>query len=116
MISPDEIDSARQTILKVRVHRTIKGYLVAIAERTRRNKHVRLGMSPRASGHMLHAAQGLAALKGRDFVIPEDVVAVAGPVLRHRLILSPEARMEEKSAARVVDDVLEAIPLPTGVE
>ncbi|MFW6293860.1 MAG: AAA family ATPase [Spirochaetota bacterium] len=115
VVTPDEIATARETTRSVRVHREIKRYLVAIAERTRRNRHVRLGMSPRASGHLLHAAQGRAAIQGRDFVIPEDVKAVASPALRHRLILSPEARMEEKNPARIVEEVLEAIPLPTGL-
>ena len=113
--SPEEIALARGTIRSVRVHRDIKRYLVAIAERTRRNRYVRLGMSPRASGHLMHAAQGRAAVQGRDFVIPEDVREIATAALRHRLILAPEARMEEKRPVHVVKDVLEAIPLPTGI-
>ena len=72
-------------------------------------------MSPRASGHLLHAAQGMAAMQGRDFVIPEDVKSIATAALRHRIILSPEARMDEKSPTRVVEEVLESIPLPTGL-
>ena len=115
VIAPETIIEAREVTLGVRVHRDIKTFLVEISERTRRNKHVRLGMSPRATGHLLHAAQGRAVLNGRDYVIPEDVVSVADAVLRHRLILSPEARMEEKSAQRVVEDVLAAISLPTGI-
>lgn len=115
VVTPDEIAAARETTRSVRVHREIKQYLVAIAERTRRNRHVRLGMSPRASGHLLHAAQGMAAMVGRDFVIPEDVKSIATAALRHRIILSPEARMDEKSPTRVVEEVLEAIPLPTGL-
>ena len=71
--------------------------------------------SPRASGHLMHAAQGRAAAQGRDFVIPEDVREIATAALRHRLILAPEARMEEKRPVDVVKDVLEAIPLPTGI-
>lgn len=115
VVTPEEIAAARETTRSVRVHNEIKQYLVAIAERTRRNRHVRLGMSPRASGHLLHAAQGMAAMQGRDFVIPEDVKDIATASLRHRIILSPEARMDEKSPVRVVEEVLEAIPLPTGL-
>ncbi len=115
VISPQDIIDARAAALGVRVHGDIKTFLVEIAERTRRNKHVRLGMSPRATSHLLHAAQGRAALSGREYVIPEDVVSVADAVLRHRLILSPEARMEEKSPQRVVEDVLGAVSLPTGI-
>ncbi len=115
VISPQDIIDARRAALGIRVHRDIKTFLVEIAERTRRNKHVRLGMSPRATSHLLHAAQGRAALNGREYVIPEDVVSVADAVLRHRLILSPEARMEEKSPQRVVEDVLATVRLPTGI-
>jgi MoxR-like ATPase len=115
VVTPEEISAARESARSVRVHREIKQYLVAIAERTRRNRHIRLGMSPRASGHLLHAAQGMAAMAGRDFVIPEDVKSIATAALRHRIILSPEARMDEKSPTRVVEEVLEAIPLPTGL-
>ena len=115
VISPQDIIDARRAALGIRVHRDIKTFLVEIAERTRRNKHVRLGMSPRATSHLLHAAQGRAALEGREYVIPEDVVSVADAVLRHRLILSPEARMEEKSPQRVVEDVLATVRLPTGI-
>jgi len=115
VVTPEEIAAARESTRSVRVHSEIKQYLVAIAERTRRNRHVRLGMSPRASGHLLHAAQGMAAMQGRDFVIPEDVKSIATAALRHRIILSPEARMDEKSPTRVVEEVLEAIPLPTGI-
>jgi len=115
VVTPRQNDSARRTILSVRVHREIKSYLATLADRTRRNRNIRLGMSPRASGHLLHAAQGRAAINGRDFVIPEDVKTVAPAVLRHRLILSPEARMDEKSTARIVQEILDAIPLPSGV-
>ncbi len=115
VISPQDIIDARRAALGIRVHSDIKTFLVEIAERTRRNKHVRLGMSPRATSHLLHAAQGRAALNGREYVIPEDVVSVADAVLRHRLILSPEARMEEKSPQRVVEDVLATVRLPTGI-
>lgn len=115
VISPEDVMRARAATREVRVHADIKRYLVQIAERTRRNKNVRLGMSPRATSHLLHAAQGRAAMNDRDFVIPEDVASVAGSVLPHRIILSPEARMEEKSAHRVVEEVLSAVAMPTGI-
>ena len=114
-ITPDEIRDAREFAGQVRVKREIKSLLVEIADRTRRNKHVRLGMSPRATGHLQRAAQGHAMFHGRDFVIPEDVISVAPAALRHRLILSPEARMENKNADSVIEEVLAGVKLPTGL-
>ncbi len=115
VIDADAVVGARAMTLAVRVDAKIRQFLIAIADRSRKNPHVRLGMSPRATGHLLRASQGVALVNGRGYVIPEDVASIAPAVLRHRLILSPEARMEEKSSARVVDEILSAIPLPTGV-
>ena len=88
---------------------------MTLAEKTRNNSYIRLGMSPRATQHLLLAAQGYAMIKGRDFVIPEDVLATARSVLRHRLVISPEARMENKTADQVIDGILTRIPIPSGV-
>ncbi len=89
-------------------HRRSGAYPVA-------SRYIRLGMSPRATQHLLLASQGRALLEGRDFVIPEDVLATAVYVLRHRLILSSEARMEHRTADQVISSVLEGIPLPAGI-
>jgi MoxR-like ATPase len=71
-------------------------------------------MSPRATQHLLLASQGRAMIQGREFVIPEDVVAMAKVVLRHRLVISPEARMESKTTDQVIDGILSRVPLPSG--
>jgi len=71
-----------------------------------------LGASPRASIAIFRCSQAIAAIAGRDFVQPDDVKRVAGPVLTHRLILKPEARLRKVTAAAVVEDLVEDVPVP----
>ena len=109
------IESARETVLHIQVHEKIKHYVVEISNATRKHPHVRLGMSPRASSHLLRAAQAAALMHGRSFVIPEDVSAVAASVISHRIILSPEVRMEQIDSSHIVKEVISSVALPTGV-
>ena len=113
--SPKDIGQARDAVLQVRVHEKIKHYVVDISSTTRKHPLVRLGMSPRASSHLLRAAQASALMHGRDFVIPEDISAAAASVLSHRIILSPEVRMEQISASDIVKEVLSSVSLPSGI-
>ena len=110
----EEILRMWENVRKVFVDPKIKILLVTIAERTRNSTYIRLGMSPRSTQHLLLAAQGHAIVKGRDFVIPEDVLATAKVVLRHRLVVSPEARMENKSADQIIDGIISKVTLPSG--
>jgi MoxR-like ATPase len=79
---------------------------------TREHPDLSLGGSPRASMALLHAAQSFAAVNGFDFVMPDDVKQMFAPVLGHRLILRPESRLRKKTVARVLDEVLNAVPVP----
>ena len=90
-------------------------FIIQIANRTRASNYIRLGMSPRASLHLQLAAQSYAFVAGRAFVIPEDVIAVCRPVLSHRVILSAEARMENKSADQIVDQIVKSCDIPAGI-
>ncbi|WP_448613139.1 AAA family ATPase [Modestobacter sp. URMC 112] len=92
----------------------LRRYVVALVEATRRSADLRLGASPRAGLQLLRAARAAAALAGRDHVLPDDVQAMAVPVLAHRLLLSPDAALARKDAQRVVADVLAAVPIPRG--
>jgi len=96
----------------VRVEAAIFDYLLAVVRRTRDWPSIALGASPRASTSLLLVAKAFAAREGRDFVIPDDVKGAALPVLRHRLVLRPEAELEGLDADRVVTDVLAATALP----
>jgi len=87
-------------------------YLSAIVRRTRDLPSVELGASPRAAVHLLAATRAAALLAGRDFATPDDVARMAPPVLRHRLILRPEAELEEYTADEAVQAALAAVPVP----
>jgi MoxR-like ATPase len=99
---------------RLHVAEPLRRYVVSLVEATRRSPDLRLGASPRAGLQLLKAARAAAALAGRDHVLPDDVQALAGPVLAHRLLLSPEATLARRDAARVVADVLAAVPVPRG--
>ena len=103
---------ARREIRAVRVEPAIFDYLLAVVRRTREWPAIALGASPRASTSLLLVAKAMAAREGRDFVVPDDVKDAAVPVLRHRLVLRPEAELEGLDADRVVNEVLAATAVP----
>jgi MoxR-like ATPase len=92
----------------------LRRYVVSLVEATRRSPDLRLGASPRAGLQLLRAARAAAALAGRDHVLPDDVQAMAVPVLAHRLLLTPDAALARRDAQRVVTDVLSTVPVPRG--
>jgi MoxR-like ATPase len=104
--------AARREVRAVRVEPAIFDYLLAVIRRTRAWPTIALGASPRASTGLLLVAKAFAALEQRDFVIPDDVKEAALPVLRHRLVLRPEAELEGLDTDRVVRDVLAATQVP----
>jgi MoxR-like ATPase len=112
---PDQIVDAQQAVRTVFVHEAVRQYIVSLVNATRRHPHVQLGASPRGSLNLMHAAQAYAVLQGRDYVLPDDVKAVAVAVLSHRLILKPEARVRRVSAEQVVSEVLQQVAVPLGV-
>lgn len=112
---PDEILTARKAVREVHASDEIKEFIIKLASETRRSSFVRLGLSPRASQHLLLASQTASFIDGRDYVIPEDVLSISQAVLAHRIILSPEALMENKTAAEIINSVKNRIPIPTGL-
>ncbi len=96
----------------VHVAAALQGYVVDLAEASRRHRATAVGMSPRASLALQKAARARAATRGRTFVVPDDIKALAHPVLDHRIILSPEAQVGGISAADIVDDVLASVAVP----
>jgi MoxR-like ATPase len=104
--------AARREIRAVKIEPVIFDYLLAIVRRTREWPTVSLGASPRASASLMLVAKAYAARDGRDFLIPDDVKLAAVPVLRHRLVLRPEAELEGFDTDRVVADILAATALP----
>ncbi len=99
---------------RLHVAEPLRRYVVSLVEATRRSPDLRLGASPRAGLQLLKAARAAAAIAGRDHVLPDDVQAMAGPVLAHRLLLSPDATLARRDTSRVVADVVAAVPVPRG--
>ncbi|MEV4106014.1 MoxR family ATPase [Nonomuraea sp. NPDC049695] len=97
---------------RIHVADPVYDYIVALCAATRTSPHLRLGASPRGSLALLRAARVKAAAAGRHYVVPEDVKALAEPVLAHRLILTPEAELREVTAAAALGEILAGMPVP----
>ncbi|HEY3631081.1 MAG TPA: MoxR family ATPase [Jatrophihabitantaceae bacterium] len=107
-----EIKALIERVRAVHVAEGIKAYAVDIAEATRRAGDVRLGASPRATLQLLRSAKAWAALDGRDYVIPDDLQSLTGPVLAHRLLLTADASIGGRSAEDVLGKVVATVPIP----
>jgi MoxR-like ATPase len=109
-----EILKAVEGVKKIYVSPLVKRYIVDLSTRSRQSADVYLGASPRGSLALSRAGQARAALLGRDHVLPDDIQALAGPVLSHRIIVSPAARLRDLSSERIVQEVIQATPVPGG--
>ncbi|MBN3871089.1 MULTISPECIES: AAA family ATPase [unclassified Nostoc] len=107
-----DILQARQAVKEVKVSEAIVDYLLALVRTSRQYPDLTLGASPRAAGAWLQTSQALAWLGGRDFVTPDHVKAVASPLLRHRLILKPEAMLDGLQMDAVIASVINQVPVP----
>jgi MoxR-like ATPase len=111
-IAPDLFIQAQQELRAVKVEQALFAYIVQIARRTRDWPSLSLGASPRAAISLMAVAKAVAAMDGRDYLIPDDVKTAAPPVLRHRIVLKPEADLEGITADQVIADVLRAVEVP----
>jgi MoxR-like ATPase len=111
-VGPELLAAARREVAELKVEPGIFRYIVAVVQRTRDWPALSLGGSPRATVALMLAAKTLAAMDSRDYVIPDDVKAAAAPVLRHRLLVKPEADLEGISSDHVVAEVLAAVEVP----
>jgi MoxR-like ATPase len=112
VISAEQLLQMQEQVKEVFVDDLVKEYIIAVTAATRRHDDVYLGASPRGSLALYRTAQALAAMRGRDYVIPDDIKALAEPVLGHRLIINPAARIHNIHAENVIKDVLNAVPVP----
>jgi MoxR-like ATPase len=108
----EDISELIMAVRTVHVAEPLKQYVIRLVAATRASPELRLGASPRATLHLLRAGRARAALDGRDFVIPDDVQALALPVLAHRLLPSAEAVVTQQSPERVLAAIVDHLPLP----
>ena len=109
------VEEVRRTIEAVHgvyVHQALKDYLVAVVGATRHHEELRLGASPRASLQLLRAAKARAVLRGRHYVTPDDIIALAEPALAHRVLLTAEAQFNRRSVAEVIAAAVAGVPVP----
>ncbi len=110
VVSPDDLVRMQRLAERVHVEEDIFDYVLGLAHFTRKHRRVYLGASPRAALNLLHASKARALLKGRDFVLPDDVKYLAIPVLAHRVLMAPEAELEGAHATTVVQEAVAAVP------
>jgi len=114
VFSGDEVLEAIERVKQIYVSDAVKRYIVELTSQTRKSGDVHLGASPRGSLALFRTGQARAALRGRDYVLPDDIKALAVPVLGHRIILSPAARMRELSADQIVRELTYSVSVPGG--
>ena len=112
LCTAEDIAAARAQIQTVAVEEGVFNYIVSIVETTRRISAIQYGSSPRGSVALLMAAKAYAAIQGRDFVIPDDVHYLAKPILRHRVMLKPEAEIEGITTDHVIENILTQVKAP----
>jgi MoxR-like ATPase len=114
VVETADIEGMATATRKVHVAPSLKAYLVDLAQATRRSSHLSLGVSPRATLALQRVAKARAAAQGRGYVIPDDVKALAVPVLAHRLLVTPEAQLQGIDPSAALAEVLRAVPVPGG--
>jgi len=112
VVQPEELASIQKLVATVKVDDSLRDYIVRLVQATRTNPSLELGASPRAALALYKTSQALAAIRGRSYVIPDDIKGLVSYVLAHRLILSPQARLRGRTAEGVLSEVLTMVPVP----
>jgi MoxR-like ATPase len=112
VLTVDQIRQVREAVRQIHIEENLVHYIASIMHETRNNPALFLGASPRASIAVLNGAKAYAAINGRDFVTPEDIKYIALPVLRHRLVLTPDKEMEGVTTDEVVRQIVDKIEVP----
>ncbi|GHO84202.1 AAA family ATPase [Dictyobacter formicarum] len=112
IMTADELILIQQQVRSIHVDPSIREYIVAIANATRNHQNIYLGVSPRGSLALFRAAQALAAIRGRGYVIPDDIKLLVKPTLAHRIIVTPAARVRSVTPAHLLDEILQSVPVP----
>jgi MoxR-like ATPase len=112
VVNAEAILEMQRAVRTVRVESSVREYVIAVVRATRAHSAVELGSSPRGSLYLYHAAQAFAALRGRDFVLPDDVKYLTPFILTHRLIISAQTRLRGRDAEQIVKEVVDSVPVP----
>ncbi|UPV76839.1 MoxR family ATPase (plasmid) [Halorussus limi] len=112
-LDPADLREIQSLVERIEVDRDVKSYVVDLARATRDHARTRVGVSPRGTQRLFETARTRALLDGRDYVVPDDVKAVAHPVVAHRLVLTADARVDEVTRTDVVEDLLSEVSVPT---
>lgn len=112
VVTVEELLQTQEQVREVFFHEAVRKYLVQIIHATRRSPDLILGASPRAAQALFRTSQAMSALNSRTFVLPDDIKMLAGPVLEHRVILNPEARLRRKTTTNVLREIVESVPAP----
>ncbi len=112
VVSTDDLLAMQKRVSEIRVEASVRGYVVAIARTTREHSQVALGASPRGTMALYHAAQAWAAIRGRAFVVPDDVKRLAPYVLTHRILIQPQVRLRGRKPEEIVAEIVDTVPVP----
>ena len=112
VIGAADILALQAQVRQVRVEESVRRYIVDVARATREHKDVLVGVSPRGTMALYHTTQALASIRGRDYVIPDDVKYLAPNVLTHRIIINPKTRLRGRTQTDVISDIVEAVAVP----
>ncbi|PQO38113.1 AAA family ATPase [Blastopirellula marina] len=112
VVTKEELLACQKATRSVKIHEKVQRYIVELVHATRRHDQLMLGASPRASLALFRTSQSLAAILGRNYVLPDDVKRVLTPVMGHRMILRPESRLRKVTSQDILDDILQEVPVP----
>ena len=112
----DELDSVLKQVKEVEIEDSVLQYIISIVNETRSHRDIQLGVSPRGSIALMETARALAGIRGRRFVIPDDVKETACDILSHRIIIKPEARLMRRTNRDVINEIVESLPIPINNE
>ena len=112
VVEAEEILERQREVHQVRVEASVRQYIVSVARATRGHNDVQVGVSPRGTMALYHTCQALAAVRGREYVIPDDAKYLAAHVLAHRVIINPKTRLRGRTSIDVINDIVESVQVP----
>jgi MoxR-like ATPase len=112
VLAAPQLERLQKLMRRVQVEESVEGYMLALVRATRTHSAVELGVSPRGTLALYRASQALAAIRGRSYVLPDDVKQLVRPVLTHRMIATVQTRLHAHAMEQIIDDILQSVPVP----